>query len=687
MKRSLFIAIVVLLMAALFVSCNADKAMEDQLFEVTIDGGARALSATGTQDVDVEELFWYFSATKASGLFRTGETEWKAVKDIAGISGASLGPFSKGSWTFSFYGFTSAQAEKPADPATAAVYYQTGLAQDISQAVALTLSLTKGVLPAATIEFTEGGITWTYAAGGANLTLEMEILEGTTAIEFEDNVTRLPGEYDATSGSYVFTLDDAMELTEGEHAFTVNVYNIDGQDEELVGQAEITITAVNGMRYVVSGSVEITDELNEVTIVGADAPVTAQAPVIIEETGKTDVVVANAPAAGKTTTVSFPEGALTEDTNLTVETASAEAIPANTFQVNAGEEVKAAISLSLDGVTSFNGKTVTVTTFIEPNLNGVNVYYNGTDEQPTLVEYIASTGKLVFTTTHFSEFYVTTFTAAPEIQFSTTAVSESSALLDFMKANVYNKYTEAKWNQQETHECSDTGHWRWSEITGENKPAYFVKVGTISSGAVSSVAFDDCMTYSSDSAFNLSIGNNNFINEKAWYVDGNELYVAAPVFILNTAVDGNIIINGVRYDTGISTANTLDVTEFKAGSTVVEATNDGTYVLDGKMAKNDRIFVTIDSEESTDLLFTKKVNNDDGQLSVNYGFTSADAIGSAYGVWLYYFGWNKDPYNRNLDYSIYVIGKGIVTVRCTYELSTISGTGESGTGSLDGDGF
>ena len=416
MKRSLFIAIVVLLMAALFVSCNAEKSMEDQLFEVTIDGGARALSATGTQDVDVEELFWYFSATKASGLFRTGETEWKAVKDIAGISGASLGPFSKGSWTFSFYGFTSAQAEKPADPATAAVYYQTGLAQDISQAVALTLSLTKGVLPVATIEFTEGGITWTYAAGGANLTLEMEILEGTTAIEFEDNVTRLPGEYDATSGSYVFTLDDAMELTEGAHAFTVNVYNIDGQDEELVGKAEITITAVNGMRYVVSGSVEITDELNEVTIGGADAPVAAQAPVVIAETGSTVVETSNAPAEGKTTTVSFPEGALADNTTLTVET-SATATVENSFVVNAGNEVQAAISLSLaDDTTTFNNEEVTVTTFVEKNLTDVHVYYNvDGDETDYLESYDPSTGELVFKTTHFSEFVVTGKAAAAKI--------------------------------------------------------------------------------------------------------------------------------------------------------------------------------------------------------------------------------------------------------------------------------
>ena len=68
MKRSLFIAIVVLLMAALFVSCNADKAVEDRLVEVTVaDGFARSLSAVGAFDTTtatVAELEWYYTAVK-----------------------------------------------------------------------------------------------------------------------------------------------------------------------------------------------------------------------------------------------------------------------------------------------------------------------------------------------------------------------------------------------------------------------------------------------------------------------------------------------------------------------------------------------------------------------------------------------------------------------------------------------
>ena len=419
MKRSLFIAIAVLIVMALFVGCKAEIADRDELVEVTIAGGARALTATGTMDVDVADLYWYFSATKNSGLFKVGETEWEAVTvdntTGKGIANGSLGQFSKGSWTFCFYGFT--ESNKTAADKAAAVYYQTDLSQNISgQAVALTVSLTKGVLPSATIEFTSEGITWTYAAAGAGLNLEMEILDGTTAVVVgANNATRIPGTDAATAGSYVFTLADSLDLLAGNHEFTVNVYNIDGTDEELVGQTKIKIVAVDGMKYVVSGNVEITDELTNVTIGGTDAPVVEAAPVVILSSAPTVVETNNTPAnaSNAKTSVSFPQGALDSNTTLTVETSSSDAAANSAFQVSSGEGVVAAISLSLaDGTTSFNGEEVTITTYIEKNLTDVSVHYNGNGAAPTLVRYTASSGELVFTTTHFSEFFVTSKSVA-----------------------------------------------------------------------------------------------------------------------------------------------------------------------------------------------------------------------------------------------------------------------------------
>ena len=443
MKRSLFIAVVVLLLAALFVSCNADKAIEDQLFEVTIDGGARALQATGVLDVQVEKLFWYYSAHKVSGFFKTGETAWKPVQSTAGIAGASLGSFSTGEWVFCFYGFTSAQTNAPSNPKAAAVYYQESLSQSISQAVALSLSLSKGALPQATIGFVEAGITWTYADAGADLDLEMEILDGTTAVEFDENVTRLPGTYDSESGSYVFTLSDTMILSKGTHTFTVRVYF----ENEVVGESEITIEAIDGMKYTVGGSVDVTEELVEVTIGSAEAPVVASTTVVIQGTEPTVVHTANTPAGttNATTTVSFPAGALTQDTSLTVETSSFEVASTKGFAVTAGNTAVASISLALDdNTTSFNGKEVTITTFIEKGLDNVAVYYNGTGDAPTLVSYNATSGELVFKTTHFSEYYVTSKSVAkigdkayPTLTAALDAAQDGNTITLLQDANIW----------------------------------------------------------------------------------------------------------------------------------------------------------------------------------------------------------------------------------------------------------
>lgn len=54
-----------------------------------------------------------------------------------------------------------------------------------------------------------------------------------------------------------------------------------------------------------------------------------------------------------------------------------------------------------------DGKVYTVTTYISKGLNDVSVSYVGSDkDQPTLVSYDSETGKLVFTTNHFSEYAV-----------------------------------------------------------------------------------------------------------------------------------------------------------------------------------------------------------------------------------------------------------------------------------------
>lgn len=67
------------------------------------------------------------------------------------------------------------------------------------------------------------------------------------------------------------------------------------------------------------------------------------------------------------------------------------------------------ITLTVDGnlKTDYDGSvTYTVTTYVSRGLANVDVNFNGTGDAPTLVSYDAGTGKLVFTTTHFSEYVI-----------------------------------------------------------------------------------------------------------------------------------------------------------------------------------------------------------------------------------------------------------------------------------------
>ena len=84
------------------------------------------------------------------------------------------------------------------------------------------------------------------------------------------------------------------------------------------------------------------------------------------------------------------------------------------FNVTASGDIVGSLNVDITAVdlngqaVSTDGKTYTVTTFIAKGLSGVTVEYTGADgkAQPTNVVYDAVSGKLTFTTTHFSEYAV-----------------------------------------------------------------------------------------------------------------------------------------------------------------------------------------------------------------------------------------------------------------------------------------
>ena len=115
------------------------------------------------------------------------------------------------------------------------------------------------------------------------------------------------------------------------------------------------------------------------------------------------------------TTVEAPAGAFTEGDEAKIEVKTTNTL----FNVLAGDNQTVAavdVTLTVNGeavTTSLeDGKLYTVTTYISKGLSNVSVAYNGEGTQPTLVSYNAETGKLVFTTSHFSEYIVKAAKAA-----------------------------------------------------------------------------------------------------------------------------------------------------------------------------------------------------------------------------------------------------------------------------------
>ena len=415
MKRSLFIAIAVLLMAALFVGCNADKVQEDQLFEVTIEGEARALSAAGTSVISVDDLDWYYTATKTSGYFKTGEhkTLTPIEKTTAGLSGSKIGDeygkMSSGGWLFCFYGYV-AGTTPASDPKSNAVYYQENLRKTITGNVALEISLTRGaaeITPVA--KFTQDGLFWLYDASNFIGTITLEISKGS------EKVAEYVGTVVDGAGKVEFKTLSDIELSIGQNALSFDVYStyIDNGTtvKENLGKTLLTIVAESGMTYT------ITADVNGVDFYEGDVQYNVEigdlnVPVIATETitynsaaGTSTVATANTPAGDSTkqTTVVFSENM--GGKNLTVETSSAEIASSKSFTVAADETAVASISLTLSEGNIGDGQTATITTYIGEGYTNPVVRYNGDGAQPVTLSYVD--GYITFSTTHFSEFYVT----------------------------------------------------------------------------------------------------------------------------------------------------------------------------------------------------------------------------------------------------------------------------------------
>lgn len=209
---------------------------------------------------------------------------------------------------------------------------------------------------------------------------------------------------------------------------------------------------------------------------------------------------------------------------------------------------------------------------------------------------------------------------------------------------------------------------------------YYVNVGKISNAkSVDKISLND-ETFKSNQTFNLSIGNSNFISDKCFYVQDNNLYVAAPILAVESLSLEKIKINDTAFDytqsTKASELKFTNVSFLSSSKNTVEKVegSENEYNVNIKDGTTYLCFYYADAL-STDYAITKKVFTTDGKTSVSYGFTKVENIEN-YPVALYPIGWKPsydgtDAYYNDttvLNYTIYMPSKGVAEVVLNYEL-------------------
>ena len=412
MKRTFLILISVLLVFAFFVSCK---------IEVNESGGETVLLRFRTEDrdrtlsglreaIESSRYVWYYTAEKADASPATGtKSEQTKIGADGKIGDQVTEPFSLGLWNFTLYGYKGSKSDNNlVYKGTAAGY----LIKADSKSIDVTVEPQKpdggrGTIKVdGSIKLTANGVD--YKATAVTVKKEGSVTETTKS--FDNSGTDIEFE-DLDVGAYTVTVVYKPEtITYAANSVTVNVWN------------HLTTT--------------ISGRLDEKTVYKSFNAADGVA------TDSTTIDTSSVQTAGVTLGLS-PAAALSAETDLSsyttnikgkiVKTGSEEARVrvdvydlgtlggggTVAFTVENGESAVAAIDLTLENARIESG-VVIVTTYISKGLSDVKLYHsnNQMDEEAKSTEnevtennnwfYDAATGKLVFATSSFSPFHVTT---------------------------------------------------------------------------------------------------------------------------------------------------------------------------------------------------------------------------------------------------------------------------------------
>jgi len=255
--------------------------------------------------------------------------------------------------------------------------------------------------------------------------------------------------------------------------------------------------------------------------------------------------------------------------------------------------------------------------------------------------------------------------------------------LQSIKTNLYNKLAGSETKAYHT----------VAELTESNGLAgYYVEVATVSENVtdIASLVLGD-FTFAKDQNFELSIGNNHYINDKAFYFEDGKIYVSSVVASVemynNTSMKVNYTTANGNKSKNVALSFTPEVNRLNI-TPVFNIADDTVETLEGEnsfkfVIKNDKGMVRFGYEGADTvndrLVVTKKytVNAEGTKSNLTYGFTLTDETFDANGnktLGLYpCYNWGVTAENEaqlealTFHYDFYILNKGFASLNYVFD--------------------
>ncbi len=252
------------------------------------------------------------------------------------------------------------------------------------------------------------------------------------------------------------------------------------------------------------------------------------------------------------------------------------------------------------------------------------------------------------------------------IALSTSANTDINSAVDYLVTNVYDNSTT--FGTGTTYSVSEAQE-------KDSDFVYYVEVATLKNFDEVTKVTVGKQEFASDDTISLSIGNNNFLEDKVWYVEEGKLYVSAVVMSFEFYQNNTITVNSTKAtikNTETLQTLTLSNVAFKNSTNTCErvgTTNEYNLTLN---YGNAWLGFYYDGATATDVALTKKVKTKtDGTKTINYGITTTEAADN-YPVAFYVGAYKDGEYSDDekaelngvkIDYSIYVPSKGLAVTK------------------------